>query len=184
MSLCDLTDHIIGAHHTYLRREFGRLVELCELARRDAPHAANLVAVAAILRRIGSDLVKHLDSEEQVLFPLIRSLDYATRQQGCYPGGVEHWLSEMCHDHDTVNAELAELRRVTHAFAVPAGSADSYTKLMQALAELDQNLAQHTAKEDALFARAIDAETILRRGAGAPGNAQPNTSSPIRENAR
>jgi regulator of cell morphogenesis and NO signaling len=75
-SLEELADHIVARHHTFVRQETVRLMDL--LGKVKAKHEANhpeLNRLEQLFRALASELKLHMLKEEQVLFPYIVRLE-------------------------------------------------------------------------------------------------------------
>jgi regulator of cell morphogenesis and NO signaling len=143
-----LIEHIVSSHHRYLREELPRLVALAD--RVEAAHGARhseLVEVAALVRALQADLAPHLDKEEKVLFPAMRTL--LDGGPGDFPfGSIDNPLRVMATDHDHVGELLETLRRTTADYAVPDDGCASYRALYEGLVALEHDTHVHVHKEN------------------------------------
>ncbi len=158
-----LTDYIVAKHHGYLRRELPWLKMLLD---RVAPHEtthdlAQIKTVFAVLR---SELEEHMLMEEQVLFPLIQEIDWASRRSpGCYSGGMERSLAQTEHDHRHFEDAMSQLQTLTQGFTPPESAGTAYRGFLKGLAKLAQDMDQHTHLEvEVLLPRVIATEARLR----------------------
>lgn len=148
-----LCDHIVAAHHVYLRRELPRLRGLLtKLARVHGGRHPELRDTLAVFESFAADLVAHMTKEERVLFPLIAGLE---------SGGVPRTpfvlepLAVMEAEHDGAGRALAEMRRLTGGYTVPADGCGTYRVAMAGLAELEADMHAHVHLENSiLFPRA------------------------------
>ncbi|MEP0841441.1 MAG: iron-sulfur cluster repair di-iron protein [Phycisphaerae bacterium] len=161
--LGDLCDHIVAAHHAYLRRELPRLEamseKVAEVHGRREPHLRELAAVFAALHE---ELDQHMAKEEQVLFPLVRLLESSTALPSFHCGSVANPIRVMEHEHDDAGAALTRMRRLTGGYAPPPEACNTYRALLDGLAELEADLHRHIHKENnILFPRAAALEARL-----------------------
>lgn len=158
-----LVDHIERTHHVYLHAELPRLEALAEKV--DGVHGSRHPELAAVLttfRALRADLEPHLLKEERVLFPMIRDLARATAVPEFHCGTLANPISVMLVEHDRAGALLAELRRLTHGYTVPADGCASYRALYEGLAELEADTHQHVHKEsNRLFPMVVELEAKL-----------------------
>ena len=79
--LHEISDHIVGRHHTYIRRETPRLQALFRKVRNryDEDHP-ELKAIEEMFRTVTDELRTHMFKEEQVLFPYIQRLEAAFQE--------------------------------------------------------------------------------------------------------
>jgi len=151
--LAALCDHIVTTHHAFLHRELPRLRGLLtKLARAHGDRHPELLHTLAVFGPFADDLAAHMTKEERVLFPLIAGIE---------SGGVPRTpfvlqpIAVMEAEHDDAGRALAEMRRLTGGYAVPADGCGTYRAAMDGLTELEADLHAHVHKENSiLFPRA------------------------------
>jgi len=148
--LPELIDHLLVRFHEAHRAELPRLIALAErveqvhAARPDCPRG-----LGEMLRRIQGELEDHMQKEEQVLFPLIRS------GRGRLAGMPIQAMETEHRDHA---ANLARLRELTGGYVVPDGACGSWHALYLGSSELELELMRHIHLENhVLFPRALGA---------------------------
>lgn len=151
--LADLCGHIVVTHHDFLRRELPRLRGLLgKLARVHGDRHPELRDVFAVFDPFADELTEHMAKEEQVLFPLI-----TWTESGDVPPTpfVLQPIAVMEAEHDDAGRALAEMRRLTGGYAVPADGCNTYRAAMAGLAEVEADMHVHVHKENnILFPRA------------------------------
>jgi regulator of cell morphogenesis and NO signaling len=151
--LAGLCDHIVRTHHAYLRRELPRLRGLlAKLARVHGDRHPELRGVLTVFGPFADELTAHMAKEEWVLFPLIARIE-----SGDVPRTprVLQPIAVMEAEHDDAGRALAEMRRLTGGFAVPADGCNTYRAALAGLAELEADMHAHVHKENnILFPRA------------------------------
>lgn len=157
----ELVDHVERTHHVYLGQALPRISTL--LSRVSDAHAERhpeLHDVSATFEELRSDLEPHLQKEERILFPMIRTL-YATQgAQTFHPGTLRNPINVMCSEHDRAGELLARLRTQTSAFTPPSDGCASYEALYAALAELETDTHLHIHKENNVLFPAVIAEEL------------------------
>jgi regulator of cell morphogenesis and NO signaling len=144
----DLVDHLLARYHRPLDT---LLPELRAMARRVATvHGhrddVDVERIAEIFEALHDDLVSHMEKEEQILFPWIRS-----GKRNIPEGPFEVMEAE----HDAVGALLDELRELTNDYTLPPGACATWTALWRGGAILDVDLRDHIHLENnVLFPRA------------------------------
>ncbi len=133
-----------------LTRELERLgLDYCCDGKRSLAEAhPELVRVADVVNELRADLEPHLRKEEEVLFPMIRSLASATSQPSFHCGSIANPIAVMEHEHVAVGALLEQLRTLTNGYQAPAGTCASTRSLMEGLAELEADTHLHVHKEN------------------------------------
>jgi regulator of cell morphogenesis and NO signaling len=158
-TLAELADRIVATHHQYLRGAMPRVTAQISELRRDLP----IGAIAPIFASMRAELELHMQKEELVLFPFIARLEQAVAV-GLPPprppfGSVENPIRMMEQEHDSALVALAELRRLTDGYSVPAHAGQAQQMLFGELAELERDLMEHIRLEnDILFPRAVELE--------------------------
>lgn len=154
-SLSDLIDHIVSTHHDYLRRELPRLEQL--LAKVVRVHGADvswLEPTRDVFQALKADLDAHMQSEEEYVFPAIRTLETGR----LLPDGStlgEAPLEQMIEEHDEAGAALEQLRSLTNDYTPPDGACATFQAALDGLRELEADMHQHVHKENnLLFPRA------------------------------
>lgn len=163
-TLLRLTMHILDKHHVYTKQEMVRLDSL--LHRVIDAHGRNhpeLLQVAKLFRQLCDDLKPHMFKEEQILFPYVVELERSIREKSRRPfapfGTAANPIRVMATEHEEAGGLLAELRRVTNDYSVPADACFSYRTLYEALEAFEEDLHQHIHLENnILFPRAIEME--------------------------
>ena len=158
-ALEELTCHIVSRHHTFVRRETARLIELLGKVR--AKHLANhpeLNQLAESFQALASELKLHMLKEEQVLFPMIQQLEEASREEDADTAafaGIAFPIERMTSEHEDAGEILRSIRSQTGAFQPPPDARPSFRALYQGLEEFERDLHQHIHLENnILFPRA------------------------------
>ena len=153
-SLTKLCDHIVAAHHDYLREALPRLsVLIGKVAERHGAKDRRLVSLRALFQSFSAEMLAHMGKEEQILFPSIRLLEAggsATRVLG----PIEVMLAE----HDHAGADLEEMKSLTDGFAPNPEACNTWRAMLQGLSDLNADTHVHVHKENnILFPRAVKA---------------------------
>jgi regulator of cell morphogenesis and NO signaling len=147
--LPELCDHIVTAHHDRLRRELPRLDGLLEkVVRAHADERPELSELHETFSALRTDLEEHLATEEEKLFPLVRS-------GGPYEAAQ---VAELEHDHAWAGAALARLRELSNGYDLDGALCNTHRATLDGLHELELDLHQHIHEENnVLFPRALAA---------------------------
>jgi regulator of cell morphogenesis and NO signaling len=163
MPPAELVNHLEATHHRYLKQELPRLGELAaKVSRVHGDRHPELVKTAAVLAEIRADLEPHLRKEEEVLFPMIRTLASANSQPTFACGSIANPITVMEQEHTAVGALLERLRQITGGYQAPEDTCASTRALMAGLAELEADTHLHIHKENNhLFPAALEREVQL-----------------------
>jgi regulator of cell morphogenesis and NO signaling len=159
----ELVDHLEATHHRFLKDALPRLTELsAKVSRVHGEAHPELIRVADVVKELRADLEPHLRKEEEVLFPMIRSLASASSQPSFHCGSITNPLAVMEQEHVAVGALLQQLRALTNGYQAPAGTCASTRALMEGLAELEADTHLHVHKENNhLFPAVLVLETTM-----------------------
>jgi regulator of cell morphogenesis and NO signaling len=135
-----LIDMILTRFHETHRRELPELVKLArrvEAVHRDVQSVP--AGLADLLRHIGGELESHMQKEEQVLFPLMRS--------GGHPM-IDGPISVMLAEHDDHGANLRKLEALTNDFTPPAEACTTWRALYAGARKLTDDVMEHIHTEN------------------------------------
>jgi regulator of cell morphogenesis and NO signaling len=162
-----LIQQIVRVHHQYIRQELPRFAEMAQkLADKRSDRAPELKAAVELLEELRAEMLKHIQKEEQVLFPFIAQMDQESivvypPARACFRS-VSHPIFMMEQEHESANRIVAELRQLTIGFEPPEWACATHIALFAGLREFETDLKQHVHLEnDILFPRAIEMEGVL-----------------------
>jgi regulator of cell morphogenesis and NO signaling len=164
-----LIEHILDAHHAYIRRETPRLETLFDkVVQRHGERHPELKMIRDTFVYLKDELEAHLFKEENVLFPLLVNL--AKRAAGARDqptGGVSATapISRMRMEHEDAGKHLSEMRTLSGNYDPPEDACTSYRALYEGLKEFERDLHRHIHLENnILFPRAaeLEAEELSR----------------------
>jgi len=140
-----------------------RLTELAaKVSRVHGEAHPELIRVADLMNELRADLEPHLRKEEEVLFPMIRTLTSAGSRPEFHGGAIANPIAVMEQEHVAVGALLEQLRALTNGYQAPAGTCASTRALMEGLAELEGDTHLHVHKENNhLFPSLLALETAM-----------------------
>ena len=162
-----LSDYIVNTHHRYIRENIPFLSEISnKVARVHGDRHPELIEVAGTFSRIAADLSLHLMKEENILFPFIKELVAAAKNNTKHApaafGSVNTPTQMMEVEHEQAGEDLAVIRELTNNYSLPADACTSYTILFKKLEEFENDLFNHVHLENnILFPKAIQLEKEL-----------------------
>ena len=170
MPLGDLIDHILEAHHAYLRRELPRLGAMLQKVERvHGDRNERLAAMLSIFEAFTLELNQHMMKEEEILFPAIARMESTGAEVAACFGGLANPIARMEAEHDDAGNALEQLRSLSNDYTPPDWACNTYRALLDGLHDLECNMHAHVHKENnILFPRAIRLEAALK-GATEPG---------------
>lgn len=156
-----LIKHIVSRHHEYLKLELPRLAQRLNkaMAARENTESDTLARLADVFYPMQEELELHMHKEELMLFPAIEQL---ARSGGAalFPfGSLSNPIRVMMAEHDSAFDGLAEIRRMTRNYELPADARANLRELFAGFDALERDLRQHIHLEnEILFPRALSLE--------------------------
>lgn len=145
-----LIAHIVAKHHEYLRNTFPVVLALSEkVGRVHGDHNPKLRDLATAVDTLATTVLKHLDVEEQELFPALvaKQSEKAALAEG---------LGAMMDDHLAVAKLLADIRAASEDFTLPDWACNSYRTLFAELQHLESDIFTHVHLENHVLKRRFE----------------------------
>ncbi|MGJ7032826.1 iron-sulfur cluster repair di-iron protein [Niabella hirudinis] len=157
-----LSDYIEKKHHRYVKAKIGEIMPFLEKIVKVHGNAhPELKEVAALFRDCTVDLSAHMQKEEAVLFPYIRSMVANGTAQAAF-GSVENPISVMMHEHHIEGDRFEKIAALTGDYTVPEDGCSTYRVTYALLKEFEEDLHLHVHLENnILFPKAIRMEREL-----------------------
>ncbi len=146
--LAEIVDFIVGHYHRRLREELPQLLAMAErVEQRHADKPSRPQGLAAHLAHVHLAVLDHLEKEEQILFPMLKS-----GRGGMAAGPIQ--VMEL--EHDDHAASLRRTRALAHDLVPPQEACNTWRALYLRLAEFEAELMEHIHLENhVLFQRAL-----------------------------
>ena len=168
VQLSELIDYIVSHHHGYLKENLPMIQQLIEkvLNAHAQNHAVMLTTVQQTFGELYREIDQHLQKEESILFPLVKSMESYNDHGGDKPqsscGSVKSIISQMKTEHESAGNALEKLRLTTSDYTLPQDACASFSGLFQDLQQLEKDLHEHINLENnLLFSKSIDLENSL-----------------------
>lgn len=165
--LAFLSDYIINTHHSYVKENIPFISELAnKVASVHGDRHPEVIEVAETFANIAKDLSLHLMKEENILFPFVKQLAEASKQNikiSPAPfGSVNNPTQIMEMEHEQAGEDMSVIRKATNNYALPEDACTSFTILYKKLQEFENDLFNHVHLENnILFPKAIQLEKDL-----------------------
>jgi len=163
-----LIDYIINIHHAFLKKALpdtnGQLEKFADSHNKKFPE---LTALVRVFNELTTEMIPHLQHEEEIIFPYIRQIAHAYDNKESYAGLLVRTLRKpvenvMHHEHESVHKMLGQMRQLTNDYTPPGHACTNHIVTYLKLLEIDNDLTQHMYLENSvLFPRAIEKEKEL-----------------------
>ncbi|MDP7036031.1 MAG: iron-sulfur cluster repair di-iron protein [Planctomycetota bacterium] len=139
--LDDLMDHILARYHQPLKEELPRLEAMLDKVYQvhGEKDPERLLSLVNVFRALKEELKDHMEKEEVILFPMIRT------GQGAMAGCP---ISVMEMEHKSAGASLCKIRQLTDEYQVPSQACNTWRALWHGLKELEESTHQHIHLEN------------------------------------
>lgn len=156
-----LIDYITTIHHGYLKENMDRIVALTnKIASVHGTNHPEVIEIARIFEKISADMILHLGSEEEVLFPAIKRVAAGTAagQLAEAPDRaiIRDSLESLGQEHEAIGAATHEIKRLAHDFLIPEDVCNTFVVTYGLLQEFETDLHKHVHLENnILFPQAM-----------------------------
>ncbi|MCD6011019.1 MAG: iron-sulfur cluster repair di-iron protein [Flavipsychrobacter sp.] len=167
MPLDELVEHIQTTHHRYVRESIPALLSF--LNKINTVHGGRHPELQGILSEFSEsadELMHHMVKEETILFPAIKKLAEAERNNQSLPpfffGKLINPISTMEEEHATEGARFARIVELSNNFTPPEDGCTTYRVAFMKLDEFMNDLFTHIHLENnILFPKAFMLEDKL-----------------------
>lgn len=162
-----LIDYIVETHHEYIREKTPVLsAYLDKLCKVHGDRHPELFEINNLFNVSATDLLQHLQKEESILFPYIKIMTSAIKnneniQQPGF-GTVENPIAMLKQEHETEGDLFVEIAKLTKGYTPPADACETYKVTFAMLKEYEEDLHKHIHLENnILFEKAKEMEQKL-----------------------
>lgn len=161
-----LADYIRQTHHRYVKENAEVIAGLSvKIANHHGVNHPELKELAPRVHSMLEDFMQHMEKEEKVLFPAIKKLVEAEKNQehrSIAAGSVSQPIRVMEAEHEHTGDDLKYFRKLTQDYLLPSDACNSYRYLFEKLQELEEDTFRHVHLENnILFPKAIALEEKL-----------------------
>lgn len=156
-----LADYIINTHHAYLKENVESIAAYTgKIAEVHGNRHPELIRINEMFAKIATDLMAHLEEEETVLFPAVRSIDSARKTRNetdpKETAVITASLERLNREHEEVGEAIHEIRKLANDFQVPEDACTTYALTYRKLKEFEDDLHKHVHLENnILFPKAV-----------------------------
>lgn len=165
-----LADYIEKKHHRYVQEKTLEIQPyLDKICKVHGDRHPELSEINTLFKISATDLLNHLQKEELVLFPFIKTMMAALKSnekiEQPHFGTVENPIAMLKHDHEAEGDLFAKISELTNNYTPPIDACETYKVTFAMLKDYQQDLHKHIHLENnILFHKAKELEasfTIL-----------------------
>jgi len=139
----DLIADPLQTDHVWLLREVGRLVVLSETVENQfAAHEQAPTGLGTHLQAMREGLARHIDSEEQVIYPAVLA---GNAQE------IRGAIRDLELEHVAMDKALARMRELTTDLTAPTDASEEWQELYSALLAVENRIKRHARIEDEIL---------------------------------
>ncbi|WMJ73626.1 iron-sulfur cluster repair di-iron protein [Cytophagaceae bacterium ABcell3] len=160
----ELIRHIESTHHQFIREISPQINEILnKVVRVHGDSHPELIDIRNYWVELSDELTSHMFKEEQVLFPYIKELAIANRNNGAIApphfGSVKNPVAVMEEEHEAASSFLTKIRELTNDYTPPEYACNSFRMTFGLLKDFEEDLINHVHLENnILFPKALEME--------------------------
>lgn len=142
-----LADYIVNTHHKYVLKTLPELVFYTQkIASVHGEHHPELIQVAALFARVNTELLQHLQKEEEVLFPAIKeALKNSTPE---VRKTIMSEIERMSGEHEFAGGAIDQISVLTKNYIIPDDACNTYRVSLKLLQQFEDDLHVHVHLEN------------------------------------
>lgn len=162
-----LAEYIEKKHHRFVSSQIpvlsGYIEKICSVHGQQHPE---LLEIRDLFKESAGELSMHMKKEELMLFPYIKRMCHADKEQTKLPaapfGTVQSPIRNMMHEHDAEGERFNRINLLSGGYVVPADGCNTYQLTYALLKAFEEDLHLHIHLENnILFPGAIQLEERL-----------------------
>lgn len=164
LTLRELADYIVRRHHSYVSESIPllkkNLEKICQV---HGEHHPELFKIKELFTSSAGDLTIHMQKEEIMLFPYIKRLETAKKENSPLPrspfGSVSNPIGMMMEEHQHEGDRFSEIAELSDNYQPPADACTTFEVTFKQLRDFEEDLHRHIHLENnILFPKAIELE--------------------------
>lgn len=162
-----LADYIVNVHHKYVREAIIRINPIAQkVASSHGNQYPETIDIAAFFDTMSHELTSHMNKEENILFPYIRSLETYKRSKTDIHRPpfltARNPITMLEDEHQKAGDLIHSIAKLTNSFTPPDNACNTLCVLYEELKEFENDLHIHVHLENnILFPKAIELESEL-----------------------
>lgn len=142
-----LADYIVNTHHKYVLKTLPELVFYTQkIASVHGSHHKELIEVAGLFQKINTELLQHLQKEEEVLFPSIKEALNKNNPES--KSTIKSEIKRMSVEHEFAGGAMDKINMLTSNYHVPEDACNTYSVALKLLQQFEDDLHIHVHLEN------------------------------------
>ena len=151
-----LADYVEKKHHRYVKEKIVEIMPyLTKVARGHGERHPELAEVLDLFRGCAEEMTSHMEKEEQIVFPFVRSMIMGNFAQQSF-GTVQNPISVMMNEHTAEGERFRRISTLTNEYTAPDDACNTYRVTYALLKEFEDDLQLHIHLENnILFPKSV-----------------------------
>lgn len=142
-----LCDYIVNTHHKTVLRLLPQIVVYTQkIAEVHGANHPELLEIEDLVTQINTELLQHLDHEEQLLFPAIKEQLKGNNETA--KATIVSEITRMKDEHEFAGGAMDTINKISKNYAVPADGCNTYKLAYKLLEEFEDDLHVHVHLEN------------------------------------
>ncbi len=148
-----LIDYIVNTHHKYVEENIPILLQYAaKVANVHGHHYKEVIEINELVIAIAKELAVHMKREELILFPFIKQLVTADKQELKLEtpsfGTANDLIESMENEHENAGDIFKEITKLSNNYTPPDEACNTFRALYSKLQEFEEDLHQHVHLEN------------------------------------
>jgi regulator of cell morphogenesis and NO signaling len=156
-----LLDYVVNVHHKYVSENTPLIIQYTEkVARVHGKEHPENIEIDKLFKEISSELLPHMEKEENVLFPFVKQLfeanKYKHELERPFFHSAQNPIKAMEMEHENAGEIFEKIKKLSNSFTPPEDACNTYRVLYAKLEEFESDLHTHIHIENNIvFPKAI-----------------------------
>jgi regulator of cell morphogenesis and NO signaling len=160
-SATQLIDYLQQTHNYYLKNKIPEIECLIsEMLTKAEVDKASYDILQKFFEEYKTELVKHIDREEKLVYPYVIDLENAVQSNSVTPSlfsSIEEYsITSYQAEHESVEEKLRDLKNIIIKYLPPSEQQQSRYKLLKELTVLEKDLNDHANIEDLILVPKVE----------------------------
>ncbi|HWA05958.1 MAG TPA: iron-sulfur cluster repair di-iron protein, partial [Ignavibacteria bacterium] len=148
-----LVDYIINNHHSYVNNSISTIEHhMLKVVNAHGERHPELANISSVFEDLKNELLEHMAKEERMLFPYIKKMCFALKNNLEIPaapfGSVSNPVKVMEHEHDAAGIMAETLNTLSDGYTPPPDACATFRVLYGELKEFEEDLHMHIHLEN------------------------------------
>ncbi|MDP1622487.1 MAG: iron-sulfur cluster repair di-iron protein [Bacteroidales bacterium] len=150
-----LCDYIVNTHHSTVNKLLPQLLIYTRKIADVHGHHAELIQIADLFAQLHDELLTHLKSEEEILFPAIKDVLKTGSDQSRET--IKSEISRMSKEHEFAGAAMDNINKLSSNYLLPPDACNTYAVTYKLLEQFEDDLHIHVHLENhILYPKALE----------------------------